>query len=212
MSEDKPPYVQFEIRPIEDRDASIAAGRFVAKDVVFALVTPAGTRERVERPADDWIAYVREGVKQERIPSNWLPAFEDALERFKKNQEQPEFGTSIKNYPALSPAQVRMLLDIGIVTVEQLAECTEEALQRIGMGARAMKERARTYLEAAKGAGVTAAEHEALVAENEALKVRNEALEQRMEKLEALTAHLGTSVPVTEQVVEEDSIDAEVED
>lgn len=210
MADERPPYIKFEVRAVEDRNASIEAGHYVAKDVIFALVTPAGTRERIERPAEDYLAYLREGAAQERIPSNWVPAVEEALERFKKNQEDPEFGTPIRNYPAISPAQARMLTDMGIVSVEQLADATEEALQRIGMGARAMKERAKTYLDAAKSTGITAAEHEKLVAENDALKVRNEALEERVSKLEALAATLQPPPPAMD-VAEEDTHDAEEE-
>jgi hypothetical protein len=48
----KPPYVRFEVRSVEDRTASIESGHYVGKDVIFAIVTPAGTRDRIEREAD----------------------------------------------------------------------------------------------------------------------------------------------------------------
>ena len=40
----RPPYVQFEMRAVEDRQASIDAGHYVAKDVAYAIITPAGSR------------------------------------------------------------------------------------------------------------------------------------------------------------------------
>ena len=46
--EERPAYVRFERRPMEDKAASIREGRYVAKDVDFALVTPPYSNDCVE--------------------------------------------------------------------------------------------------------------------------------------------------------------------
>lgn len=182
----RPPYVIFETRAVEDRTASVDSGHYVPKDVVFALVTPAGTKDRLEKEADAWLEGILEGVRQERIPADWYDQYKDALERYRRNQEIPENGISILNWPAVSPAQTRLLLDLNLRTVEDVAAMTEEAVQRIGMGARALKARAQAYLDTAKTTGVPAAELETLRQKNSELEARNDDLTTRIETLEKL--------------------------
>ena len=64
MSEDaKPPFVIFETRAVEDREQSIAEGHYVAKDVNYAIITPAGTKDRIEKVAEDFAAEVAKAVQ-----------------------------------------------------------------------------------------------------------------------------------------------------
>lgn len=181
--EPKPPYVQFEYRSVEDREASEKEGHFVGKDVIFVLVTPAGTRDRIEREVDDWLNSLDEGIKQERIPAFWGQAYRKALEDFKESRETPEFGTPIKDWPSVSASQVKLLLDINVRTVEQLAEANEETVQRIGMGGRALKAKAQAWLDSSKDTGKVASELEALREEIKALKTRDDEREKELAKL-----------------------------
>lgn len=190
--EPKPPYVQFENRVVEDREASIAAGHFVGKDVVFAIVTPAGTRDRIERDAEEWLENVKEGVKQERMPSFWYDAYKRALQDFRESRETPEFGTPIMDWPGASPAQIKLLLDIGIRTIELLADANEETVQRIGMGGRALKQKAQAWLDASIGKGKVAAELEKLRVANATLEKRDAEREEEFKKLKAQVAALTT--------------------
>lgn len=185
------PYVRFETRPIEDRTKTIEAGSVQYKDVHFAIITPAGTKDVIEKPVDDWLLSLEEGVKQERIPDRWLREYRAAYEHYKTTQESPEFGTSVKNWPSVTPSQVQVLLNANLRTVEDVADATEEAVTRIGMGGRALKEKARAWLDSAKDVGVTAAELNALRVENQELKDRDadrqtqfEAMERRLAALE----------------------------
>ena len=181
----RPPYVKFETRSVEDRDASIEAGHYVGKDVIFVLVTPAGTRDQIERVAEDWMNSLDEGVKQERIPSTWPPAYRRALKDFQESRETPETGAPIIDWPGASPAQIKLLLDINVRTIEDLAVANEETVTRIGMGGRALKEKAKAWLESASGPGKLAEEMDALRVEIAALRTRDEAREKELTKLKA---------------------------
>ena len=186
MSEDsKPPFVIFEVRAVEDRQGSIDSGHYVAKDVVFAIITPAGTKDRIEKVAEDWLRDLVEAVNQERFPRQWLDAYKQAHKAFLNNQEIPENGTPVKDWPGASPAQIRNLLDIGLRTVEQVAEATEEAISRIGMGGRALKSRAQAYLDASKGDGKISAELDDLRQKVEALTNRDTEREAALQNLQA---------------------------
>jgi hypothetical protein len=180
----RPAYVQFEVRAVEDRTASLESGQFVAKDVIYAIVTPAGTKDRLEKVADEWLLSVEEGVKQERIPLEWLNHYRMALKMFKESREVPEIGTSVTSWPVLSPAQVKLCLDANLRTVEEVAEATEEAVSRLGMGARALKAKAQAWLDSANTTGKVSAELESLRTAKEALETKNADLLERVKTLE----------------------------
>lgn len=182
--EPRPSYVRFEIRSVEDRNATIEQGHYVGRDVVFALITPAGTRDCVEKVAEEWLKGVKEGVDQERIPHSWLVEYTKAFEYFKETREVPEMGTPVGNLPSISPSHAKICLDINVRTIEQLAEANEETVSRIGMGGRALKERARAWLDSADQ-GKTAAELEALRSEIKTLRERDEAREKELAKLKS---------------------------
>lgn len=182
--EARPPYVKFEVRSVEDREATIAAGHYVGKDVIFAIVTPTGSRDVVEREVETWLDTLREGIKQERIPSQWLDAYEHKLKLFKEAIEAPESGAAIKDWPSASPSQIKTMLDIGVLTVEDLAAANEETLGRIGMGARALKQKAIIWLEDSENKGQNAERVSALENENKTLKEQVTVLMSRLETLE----------------------------
>lgn len=186
MSEDaKPPFVIFETRAIEDREKSIDEGHYVAKDVVYAIVTPAGTKDRIEKVAEDWLRDLEEAVKQERFPQAWLNAYKQAFKSWCETREVPEFGVPVGNWPAISPAQCKMLLDLNLRTIEQVAEANEEALNRMGMGARALKSKAQAYLDTSKGDGKVSAELDKLRQELEGFKTRDKEREDELKALKA---------------------------
>jgi hypothetical protein len=179
----RPPFARFEVRAIEDRDASIEAGQPRFKDVIYALVTPTGSRDIVEKPADEWIAGLREGVNQNRIPAEWPEAYQRALDAFKAGREDPTEGFAIKDWSSATPAQIKIMLDIGVRTVEDLAAANEETLSRIGMGANALKQKAINWLQNSVD-GQASERATALEIENKQLKEGIEELRVRLEKIE----------------------------
>lgn len=187
--EDRPPYVMFEKRAEEDREASIKAGHFVARDVDYVIITPAGSKDRIERVVKDWLAKLEQDVREERFPAEWHQAYLRGYAHWRETQEIPLDGTDIRNWPVLSPAQVKTLQAMNIRTVEALASCTEEAIMRLGMGGRALKQQAMDYLQNAQGPGKITMELANLRAELENSKVRMQALEERNRLLEA-AAHV----------------------
>lgn len=170
--QDKPAYVAFEVRPEEDRAASMLNGRYTARDVDFVIVTPAGSKDRIERNATEWFASMEMQVRQNRMPAEWLRVYRNAYEAWKKGCEIPLEGTAIRNWPLLSPSQAKSIIDARIRTVEELAVANEESLTRIGMGARGLKSKAIEWVQSGskEGAGAQVEELVALRAQCEALK------------------------------------------
>lgn len=181
--EERPAYVRFQRRPIKDAAASAREGRHVDKDVDFALVTPPYSRDVFEQRATDWLASMEREVRNQRLPQEWYERYATAYERWKKGEEIPLHGTPIKGWPVISPAQMKNLIAMNILTVEDLAGVNDEGCRRIGMGAGELRDKARAWLSQAKDKGPLTMENAALKSENSALKTQNEQLEARVKDL-----------------------------
>jgi hypothetical protein len=85
--EERPAYVRFERRPIEDKEASLREGRYVAKDVDFALITPPYSKDCVEQKVTRWLEDLDRGVRDGRIPTQWVELWKDGLNKWRNGQE-----------------------------------------------------------------------------------------------------------------------------
>ena len=189
IMQDRPPYVQWETVAVEDRNASIQAGRKIYKNVNMANITPPGTKDVFPRVAEEWLADIRNKAQEGRWPAQWVEHFEAQYRAWKAGQDIPENGTPLKGWPLLSPAELNNLISANVRTVEDLAALTEEGIRNAGMGARALRDKARAWLESSTGPGKLAEEVaamrvqlEQLVADNKALREANEALQAQLPK------------------------------
>lgn len=180
---DVPAYVRFERRPIEDRAASTRSGNYVAVDVDYALVTPPYSRDVFEQVAVEWLAQMERDAGSGRLPREWYERYVEAYARWKKGEEMPLNGTPIKGWQVISPAQMKNLIAINILTVEDLANVNDEGCRRIGMGSGDLRDKAKAWLSQAKDKGPLTMENSSLKAENKALKTKNEELEIRVKEL-----------------------------
>ena len=158
MNDSRPPYVVFERRPIEDRNASIEAGRYIAKDVDFVIITRPGSRDTVEKEATVWLSEIDARARKGLIPQEWPRHFQAAYDFWLKGETAPETGTPIKGWGIISPAMQETLVKAGIRTVEDLAMSGQAELMGVGMGAITLKQKAQTWLDMAKDRGVATEE------------------------------------------------------
>lgn len=160
--EARPPYVRFEVRAIK-RMKSLAEGGdiyFVNQD--FALITAHGSKDTVEKEVTEYIERLKKEVRDQRYPQLWLDAFVANYKAWKNDQEPPLNGFDIREWPAASPAEIKMLRELRVLTVEDLAAANEELLNRVGMGARALKTKAEQWLRTKSDIGPVVAEISAL--------------------------------------------------
>ncbi len=95
-------------------------------------------------------------------------------------------GSPLEEWPPLSPAQVANLKVVNVHTVEQLAAVNDGDLDKIGMGARALRDKAAAWLDNAKGGEAlskTLADNERLKAELETLRTNHDQLAQVVQRL-----------------------------
>jgi hypothetical protein len=140
-------YVEFELRPEEDREASIAQGMPVFKDVEYAVITMPGGGLVVDKViSDELLREWKHGNGNRKPPS---PFAHNAYEEWKDGREISVNGSDLKNWPGVTPAQLKMCLAAVIRTVEDLADANADTLRKLGMGSQALKEKATAYLAAA---------------------------------------------------------------
>lgn len=188
IAEARPPYVRFERKAVEDRAATLESGQFKTKDVDFAMITPRGSKDRLEQVVSEWFDKLTNEVQSERYPLAWFQHHQQAYAAWAKGEAMPEVGTPIKTWPALSPSQVRTCLDLHLTTVEDLASANEEIVMRLGLGGRSLVQRAAQWLDTAKNVGKVAEQTAALKAEKEDLQAQVARLTADMQALEAKLA------------------------
>lgn len=145
----------------ENKERSAEEGRPVFDPVEMVEIVTPGDR------LTSWI-----GEVQDKHRARFAKQYED----WKRGQQRAVSGTPLEEWPPLSVSRVAELKAQNILTVEEYAAVPDNVLQKLGMGARAERDKARAWLDEAKGHAANGA----LAAENAELKRRLEALEQQM--------------------------------
>ena len=130
-------YVDFELRPEEDREASISQGMPVFKDVEYAVITMPGGGLVVDKViSDELLREWKHGSGNRKPPSPFAHA---AYEEWKDGREISVNGSDLKNWPGVTPAQLKMCLAAVVRTVEDLADANADTLRKLGMGSHALE-------------------------------------------------------------------------
>ena len=181
--QDRPAYVRFERRPVEDKAASVANGRYTARDVDYALISPPYSKDVIVQKVSAWLAQLDQDVKNDRLPPQWRDAYKEGYARWQNGQEMPLNGTPIKGWGVISPAQQENLIRMNILTVEDLAGVNDEGAKRIGHGWLDLKNKAVAWLRQIDDKGPLTIEVAALKQENANLKTQVEALTNQFNAL-----------------------------
>lgn len=191
---DRPPYASFEMRAVEDRDLTVKRGMYMTKDVAFAVIIPPGSKDRVERKAEEWIADLELRVSEDRFKPEWLSQIKARYTEWINHREAPIDGTAIGNWPILSPSQRKACETYNIRTVEELANLSEEGMANLGMGSRALKDQAKSWLIAANDIGKVASRLAAVEVQMKTMQAEIAAKDERLSKFEALYGPLQTPI------------------
>jgi len=183
---DRPPYVVFDFKPVEDRTASIAQGHYVTKDVPFATITRPGSKDSVVKEAEVWLKDLAENARQGKVPDSWAAGFKEKYEAWKKGESAPVNGTPIKGWPVLSPSAQKTVIEAGFLSVEDLAKAGDNEVIGIGTGAIAYKQKAVLWLEQASGAGKLVERVASLETKLSDLLTTNQALAAENDRLKKL--------------------------
>lgn len=199
-NDNRPPFCRFERRPVEDREHSIQAGKYLTKDVDFIILIPHGSegKTQIEQPYAEWLAKVvdapgrvlqgpaddprQPAMNPARFPDEWLERIEKGYAAWKKGEEVPLEGFPVKQATWMTPAQRENCVRLNLLTVEELANASDEAAAYLGIGGITLRQRARDFLKAHGGdAAKNSGEMEALRKSNEALQTQVNEMQKRMD-------------------------------
>lgn len=181
-AEDHKYVVSFYPKTVENAAKSKAEGRPIhdAQDWI-KMFMPGDKTSETDRPVKE--------VDKERFKARWQAYLE-------KRTIATE-GTALESWPILGVAQIADLKAIGISTVDQLANVTDEGLRNLGMGARTLRQKAIDFIAAAKSSAPLVQMREQIEELQRRLQQRDSQVEAMARKLEELTGE-DSSVPATE--------------
>ena len=190
--------VKFYKRPVELKNESIAQGRPIFQEFDFIkILVPGDALTEID-------TYVSDAHKT-RFPIQWANYMN------RQGSEESYSGTPLSEWPQVSASQAEELKGIKFHTVESVAHCSDQQLQKIGMIAgmspHNFRERAKTFLNlASETADISKREEELaqLKEENAKIKAETEAkLSQMQEQMTALLSAVGEKKPRKQKVVKE---------
>lgn len=163
----------FYLRPVHSPAKSREQGRPVYEDKVYVRVSPPGERLNIiDRPA----------THQDRA------VWPQQYQQFMSQQEQRPDGTPIEMLYPDKPSVVAMLKANNVLTIEQCAELSSDAINTIGMGSQGYVNDAVRYVEVASK-GVSASQMRRELEERDS-EIRT--LRQQVDALKAEVAKLTT--------------------
>jgi membrane protein involved in colicin uptake len=184
--------VQFYKKTVKQDIASDEAGRPIFKEFDFVrIMIPGDNLTEID-------TYAQESHKQ-RFPRQW------AHYQNQVANHQDIIGTPLDQWPQVSRSQAEELRGLKFHTVESIADCSDQQLQRIGMVAgmspHNFRLKAKAFLNLANDSAEVAhreAELQALREENDKIKAETEAKLSKMEsQMEALLAAVAEKTPKT---------------
>jgi hypothetical protein len=95
-------------------------------------------------------------------------------------------GTPLKNWPQISPAQLKICQNNKILSIEALAQVPDSHLHVLSYEGRKLRDKAKSYVEAAASTSLVAEEMQKMRVENQRLVERLDALEQKNSELKTL--------------------------
>jgi hypothetical protein len=184
--------VQFYKKSMKQEDASAEAGRPIFKEFDFVrIMIPGDNLTEID-------TYAQESHKQ-RFPRQWahyqnqVAGHEDII------------GTPLDQWPQVTRSQAEELRGLKFYTVEAIADCSDQQLQRIGMVAgmspHNFRLKAKAFLNLANDSAEVAqreSELQALREENAKIKAETDAkLTAMQEQMSALLAAVAEKKPKT---------------
>jgi len=184
--------VQFYKKSMKQEDASNEAGRPIFKEFDFVrIMIPGDNLTEID-------TYAQESHKQ-RFPRQW------AHYQNQTAGHEDVIGTPLDQWPQVTRSQAEELRGLKFYTVEAIADCSDQQLQRIGMVAgmspHNFRLKAKAFLNLANDSAEVAqreTELQALKEENAKIKAETDAkLSKMQEQMEALLAAVAAKTPKT---------------
>jgi hypothetical protein len=165
FADDDKLFVKFEVRPLHNKHLSDIEGRPIFQDEEYISIITPGSRDVFTTPLDD----------------TYRRRFKKRYTDWKDNNTAAKIdGTLLSELPWLTKSQIAELNYSNVFTIEQLASLSDANAMQF-MGNHKLRERAKLYLDQAKGDAPMLKLQSAL----EERDLRVQTLERKLEELTA---------------------------
>lgn len=192
IKKDQFPLIKFDTVARENRNKSIEAGRLVHDDVDVVYIKQIGEKDENERVATEWLEQLRAqsmggNGQNPRVSVEWYEFAKKRYDNYKAGLANRPDGFLVKEWPILTPSQVKNLHAMETFTVEEIAAWTEQGMGMYGMGGRELREKAKLWLASgdAKAEQIGALQAESK-SKDEQIKKQGDLIAQLSERLAAL--------------------------
>lgn len=134
-------------------------------------------------PGGDTVEYILTDADGKAVRPDKIEQYQLEYDAWKNGGKAPLRGTNIRQCDALTPEQIRTCERAHVLTVEDLAQASEQTIRTLGMGAREIKNKAVQWLSSHNSTGALFAENERL---NTMLAESNEQIAALQQQLMAL--------------------------
>lgn len=181
------PNVRFYEREMQNNYKSQTEGRPVYDMVEFVRIEiPGDMLNIIDQPATKY--------HKETYPVQWGRFLNERLQNGSMHEIS---GTLLRDWAILNAAQARELNHFNFYTVDQIAASSDEQLSKIvmivGMGAHAIREKAKNYLAKAKDSAV-------LDSQAEELRKRDAEINQLKEQMNSMLAKMQKDDSIGQEV------------
>lgn len=179
MADEQRPHlhVEFFMDTRLNKRKSEAEGRPIYDDVEKAKIRFAGDKQSVLVVFADDVSSVRDPETNKRL--TYKERFPEHYKAFQEKREFHGSGTPLAEAPFITAAKRKEFEASNVFTLEALADLDGTNLQKLGMHAREFKNKAKAYLDNAKGS----ADVTKLAGENEAMRQQIETMQAQMAEL-----------------------------
>jgi len=171
------PFISFERKAVEDKEKSLKYGRYIAKDMDFVTIHSPYSRDTVIYKIDRWLSDSEEKVSRGTLKSEWFEDWKRKHGIWLSRQATPTSGTPVRGWGVISPAQQETIINMDILTVEDIIRSDKLHLIE---GGKDIKQKAVTWLQALNDRGPLVQKLAELTAENERLKATVKSLEDKL--------------------------------
>lgn len=141
------PYVYYTVASKESKDAD---GHVTRDNEYTAHIVSRGSKDEHVHEAESWVEGLRQkgigrgpfDTQAEEYGQVWYPRFRKMLDDFKAGEEMKHPGTSLRSILAFMKSEVAQAEAVHIYSLEDLAVANEEAIRHMGIGGRALKDKA----------------------------------------------------------------------
>jgi hypothetical protein len=199
----KPAFVRYERRAEEDKPKSLQYGRYIAKDVDYAIIQSSYSKDTVIYPIKRFMEEMEIKVRNGVIPEEHFNTWKSNYEIWIKRQTTPNSGTPVRGWGLISPAQQEMIINMDILTIEDIIK---ENVKMTSMpNGKEIRQKAITWLQTLNDRGPLIHKITELTEENDKLKAIIANFEEKFQqKKQEVVNH--EYIPQEEPVIE-DGID-----